>query len=75
MIAMPNEHRKSRYEKTRILSARALQIMQGSPSMVTVPRGVSDPLEIAKLEWDKGVIPIDIKEAEKIVKEQKKKGQ
>ena len=73
MITMPNSHRRSRYEKTRILSARALQIMQGSPSMISVPRSVSDPLDIAKLEWDKGVIPIDIKEAEKIIKEHKEK--
>ena len=70
---MPNSHRKSRYVKTRILSARALQIMQGSPSMISVPRSVSDPLDIAKLEWEQGVIPIDIKEAEKIIKEHKEK--
>ena len=73
MITMPNPHRKSRYVKTRILSARALQIMQGSPSMISVPRSVSDPLDIAKLEWEQGVIPIDIKEAEKIIKEHKEK--
>jgi DNA-directed RNA polymerase subunit K len=52
----------SRYERTRILSARALQIAQGSPVLVDVPKSVIDPLDIAKLEWDAGVIPIDIKE-------------
>ncbi|MBM3303575.1 MAG: DNA-directed RNA polymerase subunit K [Candidatus Aenigmarchaeota archaeon] len=52
----------SRYEKTRILSARALQIAQGSPVLVDVPRGVIDPFEVARLEWDAGMIPIDIKE-------------
>jgi DNA-directed RNA polymerase subunit K/omega len=62
---MPNGRSKSRYEKTRILSARALQIMQGSPVMVPVPKGVTDPLDIAKLEWEKGLIPIDVKDLEK----------
>ena len=59
---MPNGTRKfSRYEKTRILSARALQIAQGSPIWIKMPKNMEDPLEIAKLEWEKGVIPIDVK--------------
>ena len=53
--------RMSRYEKVRILSARALQIAQGAPPLVKVPKGVTDPLEIAKLEFEKGVIPIEAK--------------
>ena len=53
---------KTRYEKTRIISARALQISQGSPVLVKVPKSMNVPLEIAKIEWDAGVIPIDIKE-------------
>ncbi len=55
----PNSY--TRYEKTRIISARALQISQGSPVLVDVPKGVTKPLEIAKMEWTAGVIPIDIK--------------
>lgn len=55
------EKRKyTRYEKTRIISARALQISQGAQAMVKVPKEMS-PVEIAKLEWEKGLIPIDIK--------------
>ncbi len=50
----------TRYEKTRIISARALQISQGAQAMVKVPKETS-PIEIAKLEWEKGLIPIDIK--------------
>ncbi len=49
------------YEKVRIISARALQIAQGSPVLVKAPKGVTDPLELARLEWEAGVIPIDIK--------------
>ena len=58
---MPNSKYTSRYEKTRILSARALQISQGSPVLVKVPKNVTKPLDIAKLEWDAGVIPINIR--------------
>jgi DNA-directed RNA polymerase subunit K len=54
------EREYTRYEKTRIIAARALQIAQGSPVLV---RGGSDltPIDLAKLEWEKGLIPIDIK--------------
>ena len=58
---MSNGH-KTRFEKTRIISARALQISQGSPVFITVPKNVTEPIEIAKLEWEAGMIPIDIKE-------------
>ncbi|MEM5812641.1 MAG: DNA-directed RNA polymerase subunit K [Candidatus Aenigmatarchaeota archaeon] len=58
---MPNHKYKSRYEKTRILAARALQISQGSPVLIKVPKGVTKPLDIAKLEWEANVIPIEIK--------------
>ena len=52
----------TRYAKTRIVSSRALQIAQGSPVLISVPKSVIDPTEIAKLEWEAGVIPIDIKQ-------------
>ncbi len=54
----------TRYEKTRIISARALQIAQGSPILVDVPKGMTQPLEIAKMEWEAGMIPIDVKRKE-----------
>jgi DNA-directed RNA polymerase subunit K len=54
----------TRYEKARIVSARALQIAHGSPVLVSVPKSVTEPKEIALLEWDKGIIPIDIKKKE-----------
>jgi len=61
---MPEQKTRSRYEKTRILSARALQIAQGSPVLVKVPKNVVNPLKIALMEWEKGVIPIDVKRKE-----------
>ena len=54
----PNTY--TRYEKTRIISARALQISQGSPVLIKLTRPMS-PVEIAKMEWEAGLIPSDIK--------------
>jgi len=51
----------TRYEKARIIGARALQISMGAPVLIEVPKGVVDPLEIAELEFKKGVIPITVK--------------
>ena len=47
------------YEKVRIISARALQISQGAPVLIKITRDMTNPLEIAKLEWDSEIIPID----------------
>lgn len=69
---MSNDKYKTRYEKTRIISARALQISQGSPVLVSVPRGITRPIEIAELEWRAGLIPIDIKERKVPEKEEKR---
>ena len=52
---------QSRYERTRLISARALQIAQGSPILVSAPKNMIDPVEIASLELEAGVIPIDIR--------------
>ena len=63
---MPNgTHEYNKFEKTRIISARALQIAQGSAVLVDISKKDFDPVEIAKMEWDAGVIPIDIKREKK----------
>ena len=49
----------SHYEKVRILSARALQISQGAHLLVKAPKDMISPLEIAQLEWNSEVIPMD----------------
>ena len=72
-MGLPGEIMKNvgtnRYEKTRIVSARALQISQGSPVLVKIPRGVSKAIDIAMLEWEAGVIPINIKTGKPVTKE------
>jgi DNA-directed RNA polymerase subunit K len=49
----------TRYERARIIGARALQISMGAPVLVKTER--IDPLEIAMEEFASGVIPITVK--------------
>lgn len=39
---------------------RALQLAYGAPPLIKVPEGIVDPLNLAELEFEKGVIPITI---------------
>jgi DNA-directed RNA polymerase subunit K len=48
----------TRFEKTRIISARALQISMGAPLLIKT--SVSDPKTIAAEEFRKDVLPITI---------------
>lgn len=48
--------RMTRFEKTRIISARALQIAAGAPLLMKTD--ANDPREIARLEFEKGLIPM-----------------
>jgi DNA-directed RNA polymerase subunit K len=54
----------TRFEKARIIGARALQISLGAPVLLEIPEGVIDPIEIAKMEFVREVIPIDVKRDE-----------
>jgi len=49
----------TRYERARIIGARALQISMGAPVLVKSER--IDPLEIALEEFASEVIPITVK--------------
>lgn len=53
--------RLTRYEKARIIGARALQIAMGAPILVQVPEGEVDPIKIATLELEKGVLPLTVR--------------
>ncbi len=53
----------TKFEKARIVGSRALQISMGAPVIIDVPKNMSDPVEIAMLEFESGVIPITIKRA------------
>jgi len=56
----------TKYEKARMIGSRALQIAMGAPFLVKLSeKDLEDigynPVEIAKLELEKGVLPITVK--------------
>ena len=56
----------TKYEKARIIGARSLQLSMGAPFMIELSKKDLEKLkystlEIAKLEFKKGVIPITVK--------------
>ena len=56
----------SKYEKARILGARALQISMDAPILIkTDDEALSnlnfDPLRIAEIEFNSGILPISVK--------------
>lgn len=58
--------RFTKYEKARMVGARALQISMGAPFMIKLDEEDLkklryNPVDIAKLEFEKGVIPIAVK--------------
>lgn len=53
--------RYTRFEKARIIGARALQISMGAPIVLDVPGGMVDPIEISWLEFNAEAIPITVK--------------
>ena len=54
----------TRFEKARIIGARALQISMGAPVLIDISEDMIDPVEIAMLEFDRDVLPITVKRDE-----------
>lgn len=60
------EERYTKYEKARMIGSRALQIAMGAPFLIKLSDKDLEvinysPLEIAKKEFEAGVIPLTIK--------------
>jgi len=51
----------TRYEKARIVGARALQISFGAPILVEKPIDLIDPIKIAQLELKSRILPLTIR--------------
>ncbi len=51
----------TRFEKARILGARALQLSLGAPPFIAIPKEVATSLDLAYSELEKRVIPITIR--------------
>ena len=66
LAMMSNMEEYTKYEHARIVGARALQISMGAPFMVKLSDDELkklgyNPIEVAKLEFKQGLIPISIK--------------
>ncbi len=53
------QQRYNRYEKARILGARALQISYGAPVLIDTDQ--SEPILIAAEEYDANALPFTVK--------------
>ncbi|CAG0979177.1 DNA-directed RNA polymerase subunit K [Methanosarcinales archaeon] len=62
-----SEIKLTRYERARLIGARALQISLGAPVLIDIDKG--EPIDLAMAELEQGVIPITVK---RTVKELKK---
>ena len=63
---MMDEKKYSQFEKARMIGSRALQIGMGAPPLVKLTdkqlkKIKYNPVEIAKMEFDQGLIPITVK--------------
>ncbi len=56
---MVMQQRHNRYEKARIIGARALQVTYGAPVLIETNR--EEPILIAAEEYDAGVLPFTVK--------------
>ena len=54
----------TRFEKARIIGARALQISMGAPTILKIPKDLMSPIDIAMYEFNEGAIPITVKRLE-----------
>ncbi len=50
----------TRFEKARIIGARALQISLGAPVLVDYPEDMLDPIDIALMEFEQDLVPITV---------------
>jgi len=51
----------TRFEKARVVGARALQIAMGAPILIEPPDRPLSPIDIALKELEAGVLPITIR--------------
>jgi DNA-directed RNA polymerase subunit K/omega len=53
----------TRFERARVVGARALQISMGAPVLLDIPQDIKSPIEIGETELQEGVLPISIRRA------------
>ena len=53
----------TRFERARVVGARALQISMGAPVLLDISPAAKSPIEIAETELQEGALPISIRRA------------
>lgn len=48
----------TRFERSRIIGARALQLSMGAPALLKARE--TNPIALARMEFEKGVVPITV---------------
>ena len=56
----PSEEKFMRFERARIIGARALQIAMGAPIILNIEHGFLDPVSLAEREYREGLVPITV---------------
>lgn len=59
MVEKEEKKEYTRFERARMIGARALQISRGAPPLIETKD--KDPVNIAEAELEAGVIPLDVK--------------
>ncbi len=60
---MPQRKKYNRYEKARIIGARALQVSYGAPVLIDTDQ--TEPILIAAEEYDDGVLPFTVRRGDR----------
>ena len=50
----------TRFEKARIVGARALQLSMGAPPLIEIPPEVRNPVQVAMREYSDDAIPLTV---------------
>ena len=53
----------TRFERARVVGARALQVSMGAPVLLDITSQTLSPIDIALMELEEGVLPISIRRA------------
>ena len=61
-----------RFERARIIGARALQIAMGAPVILNIESGFLDPVSLAEREYRDNLIPITVIRPERSAPRRKK---
>lgn len=60
-VALIGPKKLTRFERARVVGARALQISMGAPVLLDVPDLIKSPIDLAELELQEGALPISIR--------------